>query len=157
MVDEKRIEYNLWAKDLVSVSTPKYQVSDSAKDLFVDMSQVLDKIGSKTIVDTRGSSFARKGHMPGALHLPYAEWVQTTNAQVWKTTDEIEKIFKASGVDPLSKQNIICTCGTGVSVCHTLLALSLCGRDLDDEEFTTVMYDGSWAEYGKDPNTEKVF
>ena len=108
------------------------------------------------ILDSRGSSFAAKGHMPGAVHLPYAEWVQTTNAQVWKTTGEIMKIFKAAGVDPLSKQNIICSCGTGVSVCHTLLALSLCGRDLDDEEFTTVMYDGSWAEYGKDPNTEKV-
>jgi len=28
------------------------------------------------ILDSRGSSFAKNGHMPGAIHLPYSNWVR---------------------------------------------------------------------------------
>ena len=109
------------------------------------------------ILDSRGSSFKAKGHMPNAIHLPYSEWLQADNAQVWKDVKDLKKIFLEVGVDPMTKQNIVCSCGTGVSVCHTLLALELCGRNLSDSESTTVMYDGSWAEWSKNPKNKKVF
>jgi|AntRauTorckE5430_2_1112549.scaffolds.fasta_scaffold10835_2 thiosulfate/3-mercaptopyruvate sulfurtransferase len=111
--------------------------------------------GNTLILDSRGSSFASKGHMPGAIHLPYGNWVEKDNTQKWKSIKELSNIFKEAGVDPATDQDIICTCGSGVSVCHTLLALELCGRDLQDAR-STLMYDGSWAEYGKETDTPKV-
>ena len=117
------------------------------------------------ILDSRGSSFA-KGHMPGAIHLPYANWVSSspsssspknsnTSTLKWKPINELKQIFIDAGVDPLTDQKIICSCGTGVSVCHTLLALELCGRDLQNQDKTT-MYDASWSEWGKMKTTPRA-
>jgi thiosulfate/3-mercaptopyruvate sulfurtransferase len=106
------------------------------------------------ILDSRGSSFA-KGHMPGAIHLPYSQWVLPESTLEWKPVDELKAIFADNDVDPMTDKNIICSCGSGVSVCHTLLALELCGRDLRQEE-KTKMYDASWSEYGKIDDTPKI-
>lgn len=124
-----------------------------------DMDEVLDVFaqdGTDTlIIDSRGSSF-RNGHMPGAIHIPYSRWVVSPDSTLrWKNIDEVRKIFVDAGVDPLTDKNIICSCGTGVSVCHTLLALELCGRDLKNEE-RTKMYDASWSEWGAEDITPKT-
>ncbi len=127
-----------------------------------DMDEVMGAIAANDnidsehvlILDSRGSSFA-KGHMPGAVHLPYADWVEKENTLVWKSVDDVKKIFADAGIDPLTQKKIICSCGSGVSVCHTLLALELCGRNLTFEN-KTKMYDGSWSEWGKSTSTPKT-
>eukprot|EP00588_Corethron_pennatum_P022869 CAMPEP_0194314658 /NCGR_PEP_ID=MMETSP0171-20130528/11509_1 /TAXON_ID=218684 /ORGANISM="Corethron pennatum, Strain L29A3" /LENGTH=349 /DNA_ID=CAMNT_0039070179 /DNA_START=198 /DNA_END=1247 /DNA_ORIENTATION=+ len=131
----------------------------SAPSNVCDMDEVLDVFaqdGTDTlIIDSRGSSF-RNGHMPGAIHIPYSRWVVSPDSTLrWKNIDEVRKIFVDAGVDPLTDKNIICSCGTGVSVCHTLLALELCGRDLKNEE-RTKMYDASWSEWGAEDITPKT-
>jgi 3-mercaptopyruvate sulfurtransferase SseA len=37
---------------------------------------VLNPDGRTVILDARGSSFAAKGHMPGAIHVPYSSLTQ---------------------------------------------------------------------------------
>jgi thiosulfate/3-mercaptopyruvate sulfurtransferase len=155
--DEEPIEYNVWAKDLVNNVLPaetKYQVSETAKDRFVDMSQVLDMMGpssstttATTIVDTRGSSFA-KGHMPGAIHLPYSSLVEADNSLKFKPKQELEAILKEKQV-PKDKP-VLLSCGSAVSVCHMALVLEECGYQVP------LVYDGSWNEWGSDPSTPKV-
>jgi 3-mercaptopyruvate sulfurtransferase SseA len=62
-VDDQAMEYNLWAKKdiMEKVTETKYQAPETAKDRFVKMQQVLDRMeawATSTIVDTRGSSYA---------------------------------------------------------------------------------------------------
>lgn len=138
-----------------------YKVRDATG--VCDMKEILDVLGSNDskgetervlILDSRGSSYAKKGHMPGAIHLPYSNWVLPENTLKWKSVDELRSVFEDAGVNPTTDNRIICSCGTGVSVCHTLLALELCGRNL--LQSSTKMYDASWSEWGKNKSTPKV-
>ena len=104
-----------------------------------------------TIVDPRGSSFERKGYMPGAKHLPYSSLVEADNKLKLKSKEELEQLFEQAGIDIQSEQPIVCSCGSGVSVCHVYLALEECGR-----KGTTLIYDGSWNEWSQNPEAPKV-
>lgn len=79
----------------------------------------------------------RRGHIPGALNVPWSEL--TFNGEL-KTTDELEMIFARQGVD--LNQPIITSCGSGVTAAVVLLALETLGAK------EVVLYDGAWSEWG---------
>ncbi|KAL3802037.1 hypothetical protein HJC23_010793 [Cyclotella cryptica] len=104
---------------------------------------------SKTIIiDTRGSGYSQKGHMPSAIHLPYRQLVSPSNPLVLLPKEELHDLFVSRGIryqDPDLK--IILSCGSGVSVCHAFLVLTILGRRISEEN--TRVYDGSWKEWGR--------
>lgn len=84
------------------------------------------------------------GHMPGARNLPYARLFHADGT--WKRGDALRTAFEEAGID--IDRPVITSCGSGITACVLAFGLHLLGRD-------AMLYDGSWAEWGADPDTPK--
>lgn len=86
--------------------------------------------------------YARAGHIPGSLNIPYVDLIEApTNA--FRTAGELGRLLAPAlaGAGPL-----ILYCGGGVTAAGSALALTLLGvRDV-------AVYDGSLNEWTADPN-----
>jgi len=81
-----------------------------------------------------------KGSIPGSKNIPYQNCIDS-ETNTFKTKSELVKIFKENDVD-YSKPNVF-MCGSGVTACVLGLAYFL----ITDKN--AVIYDGSFAEWGK--------
>ncbi|ANE52784.1 sulfurtransferase [Flavisolibacter tropicus] len=80
------------------------------------------------------------GHIPGAINIPFS---QNLNAQNdFRTGDELAQTYKPV-VGDRSMDHIIVHCGSGVTACHTLLALEQAGMP------GAQLYVGSWGEWSR--------
>jgi thiosulfate/3-mercaptopyruvate sulfurtransferase len=84
----------------------------------------------------------RPGHIPGARSLPCREHVDAN--QRFRPVAELRERFAAVGVSEGTP--VISYCGSGVTACHTLLALEHAGLGAGR------LYPGSWSQYCSDPN-----
>jgi len=121
----------------------------------VDKAALLDGVGAP-VVDAR--SLARftgaeadprptvaAGHIPGAKCMPMTAFYRDDGTFVG--ADEIRQLFAGAGIDP--HQPFIASCGSGVTANTLIFAAHLIGSD------SGRLYDGSWSEWGSDPNTPK--
>lgn len=122
-----------------------------------DMSEVAEaiKAGSAQVVDARSAPrfrgeeaeprpHVRAGHMPGAYNVHYASLLKGDGTL--KSADEIAAIFAAAGVD-ITKP-VITSCGSGVTAAILSLGLTMLGSRQH------ALYDGSWTEWGGDPDAK---
>ena len=86
------------------------------------------------------------GHIPGSMNVPFTELYNADGT--FKDKAGLKAAFEAAGVD-LSKP-VTTSCGSGVTASVLLFALSLLGKE------DTALYDGSWSEWGADPDTPKA-
>ena len=154
------------AADLDVEKESKYQAKEATS--MVDMDYVLDVVNAQEkadsiVVDARGAARFRAeapepregmrgGHMPGSFNVPFADLLDPNDPTKFKSTDELKAAFEKGGVDVSTDKTIICSCGSGVTACTVAMALEECGRDPSK----TVVYDGSWAEWGSDQMTPIV-
>lgn len=85
----------------------------------------------------------RGGHMPGARNVHYRTLLNP-DGTVKKPAD-IRQVFESAGID-LGKP-VITTCGSGVTAAILTLGLTLLGHNSNS------LYDGSWVDWGSDPDT----
>lgn len=130
-----------------------------------DSSRVRDKsdvlkastTGSPMVVDVRSPgrfsgeeaeprAGMRSGHMPGAANLHYATLLDGDGRL--KPIDDLKALFAEAGIAPNAR--VITSCGSGVTAAILTLALAVAGND------QSAVYDGSWSEWGADPDVPIV-
>ena len=85
------------------------------------------------------------GHIPGSRNLWFRDLFNAEGT--FRSARELRAAFDRAGVD-LGKP-IVTTCGSGLTASVLLFALHLLGVE------DAALYDGSWAEWGSDPQTPK--
>ena len=85
------------------------------------------------------------GHIPGARHLFFHDVLAEDGT--FRDPETLRALFDKAGLD--LDRPIVTTCGSGVTASVLLFALRLLGAP------QTALYDGSWSEWGADPETPK--
>lgn len=112
-----------------------------------DIVEQLARHGEWKVLDVRSAERYRgeqetldptAGHIPGALNLPYTENLGPDGR--FKPKDELRARYEAF-LDGTRPDHLVVHCGSGVTACHTLLALEQAGLP------EAALYVGSWSEW----------
>lgn len=106
------------------------------------------KSNSSTVIDVRDAYRYKgesepidlvAGHIPGAVNIPFSENLDENGNFL---TPEVlkEKYLKLLNNNP---EHLIVHCGSGVTACHTILALEYAGFKIPN------LYVGSWSEWSR--------
>ena len=136
------------------IATPNktipYPVTDS-KLPTVTINEVEKIVGNKqyAIVDVREPSRYNgenepidliAGHIPSAINIPFTENLDANG--LFLTADKITEKYQLLLKD-IKPQNTIIHCGSGVTACHTILAMAFAKLELPK------LYVGSWSEWSR--------
>jgi thiosulfate/3-mercaptopyruvate sulfurtransferase len=135
----------------------EYSVEMINEDYRVTMDFVLENLDNPDVIilDVRtpaeyeGSDVraVRGGHIPGALNV---DWQLTVNEDgTIKDAEQLKYIYLDAGV--MADKKVITYCGSGVRGAHSWVVLN----DLLGYPYVT-LYDGSWVEWGNDPDVPIV-
>lgn len=103
---------------------------------------------SATVIDVRDAYRYRgesepidlvAGHIPGAINIPFSENLDE-NGNFLSPETLKEKYLKFLENKP---EKLIIHCGSGVTACHTILALNYAGLEIPN------LYVGSWSEWSR--------
>jgi thiosulfate/3-mercaptopyruvate sulfurtransferase len=121
---------NMW----VNVSFVKRQLAENKINL-------LDARSGERFTAKDSKTDPVAGHIPGAMSFPFAE--NLSKQGVFLPAQELRKRFAETLSDSQNKE-VINMCGSGVTACHNLLAMSIAGLPM------TRLFVGSWSEWIKD-------
>jgi thiosulfate/3-mercaptopyruvate sulfurtransferase len=81
------------------------------------------------------------GHIPGARSLPWTESIDPDTGR-FRRPEELRRVFE----ERFGRAQMAAHCGSGVTSCHTLLAMAVAGLP------QARLYVGSWSEWVADPD-----
>ncbi|MCG9695871.1 sulfurtransferase [Shewanella sp. Isolate11] len=127
-------------------------VADYQANLICDLPHVLARFDAESVqvFDARGEARfcgqapeprenMRSGHIPGSINVPFA---QVLDGYKIKDVETLQALFESPGEDIRER---IFSCGSGITACILILAAVAAGHQ------NTVLYDGSWADWGSNP------
>ncbi|WP_026729367.1 sulfurtransferase [Flavobacterium denitrificans] len=80
------------------------------------------------------------GHIPGAINVPFSENLDENG--FYKSREDLNEKYTAI-LGNINPENVIVHCGSGVTACHTLLAMDYAGIPIPK------LYVGSWSEWSR--------
>jgi thiosulfate/3-mercaptopyruvate sulfurtransferase len=139
MTEYEPSDYQAGSPDPEIRTTWQYVVdhTDDPATLFCDVRSPDEHLG----LDVRAE---RGGHIPGSINV---EWTAAVNSNgTFKSANDLTALYSGAGFT--SDRQIITYCQTGVRGAHTWFVLSeLLGYP------SVRNYDGSWGEYGNNPES----
>lgn len=113
-----------------------------------EVTTAADDLG-KVVIDVRESYRYRgesepidtvAGHIPGAINRPYTENLGPDGR--FRSAEDLKHLYAQLFLDRASS-DVIVHCGSGITACHTLLALEIAGLH------GASLYVGSWSEWSR--------
>ena len=151
---KKWIEEGKFTTDKITQTNFSRYIAKENKELVKNKLQIDNNILNKNfiVIDARSKDRfegkakeprkgLRSGSIPSSFCIPFNELIN--NDHSFKSTNELSDIFKKTLGDNLSL-NVVFSCGSGVTASVLALAYSLINN-----KYMPVVYDGSWAEYGR--------
>ena len=126
-----------WELPLATISEVE-KASQNKDCLVIDVRSIERFIGESEPIDLVA------GHIPGAINVPFSENLDS-NGLFLSPIELREKYEKI--VSDKASENTIVHCGSGVTACHTLLAIASAGLAIPK------LYVGSWSEWSRNNKT----
>lgn len=114
--------------------------------------ELLARIGRMRLIDARAAERfrgevepldAKAGHIPGASNRFFKDNLQADGS--FKPVAMLHAEFSAL-LAPFTPEQVVHQCGSGVTACHNLLAMTHAGL------MGSLLYPGSWSEWSSDPD-----
>jgi thiosulfate/3-mercaptopyruvate sulfurtransferase len=121
--------------------SPMAQLEDVKQALRGSSDRVLDVRAAARFCGESEPIDPIAGHIPGALNLPFSENMEASGR--FKSGAELRALYEPLLAGAAAAQLIV-HCGSGVTACHTLLALERAGLT------GARLYVGSWSEWCRD-------
>ena len=130
---------NYEGEELISLVKDKNKIdlNISEKEFVVVDARSKERFEGK-VPDPRKN--VRSGSIPNSICLPFVEVINKDFS--FKNEEELKSLFNNTLKNTMD--NPVFSCGSGVTACVLALAYSLVNAN-----YLPVIYDGSWAEYGK--------
>jgi len=122
-----------WQLPLAAMADVKL-VKDSPNHLVIDVRDKARYDGDFEPIDLVA------GHIPGAINMPFKS--NLDDLGLFLSSETLKKRYELR-FGAISSEHIIMQCGSGVTACHSILAIAAAGLELPK------LYVGSWSEWSR--------
>ncbi|WP_209331889.1 sulfurtransferase [Lunatimonas salinarum] len=122
-----------WQLPLVNMAETESAAADPTKTV-IDVRERDRYLGNTEPIDLIA------GHIPGAINIPFANNLDAMGR--FKSPEELRQLYMST-TNHSAPENVTVHCGSGVTACHTLLAMAHAGLPIPK------LYVGSWSEWSR--------
>lgn len=148
--EAEREKFPINSKPVIPIRTDTYPVEEWKLPLATLMEvEEASKTTNELIIDVRESDRFNgvvepidliSGHIPNAINIPFSTNLDENG--LFRSPQILEQHYK-NVFDTKQSNEIIVHCGSGVTACHTLLAMAYAGYEIPK------LYVGSWSEWSR--------